>query len=155
MMVSMKGNEPRVVQTLFRTPNASENTISTSFLTIWNSSARLHKLRGANIDSSKAFVAMWFDRSMDDAWGDGFEPAIRDAGYEPVRVDKKEYKNKIDDEIISEIRKARFAVADFTHGHKGARGGVYYEAGFAHGLAIQVIFTCRKGMLGEIHLDTR
>ena len=65
---------------------------------------------------------------------------IEDAGYEAVRIDEKEHTNKIDDEIIAEIRRSRFVVADFTQGKDGARGGVYYEAGFAHGLGIEVIF---------------
>ena len=33
---------------------------------------------------------------------------------EPVRIDQKERLNKIDDEIIAEIRRSRFLVADFT-----------------------------------------
>ena len=98
---------------------------------------------------------MWFDDSMGEAWEDGFDPAIRGAGYEPVRIDKQEHVNKIDDEIIAEIRRARFLVADFTHGDTGARGGVYYEAGFAHGLDIPVIFTCRRDSFDKIHFDTR
>ncbi|KKZ10432.1 MAG: hypothetical protein TQ37_08700, partial [Candidatus Synechococcus spongiarum 15L] len=95
-------------------------------------------------DSKKGFMAMWFDPSMDQAWEKGFEPGIRDAGYEPVRIDEKQHINKIEDEIIAEIRRSRFVVADLTHGDKGVRGGVYYEAGFARGLGIPVIFTCRK-----------
>ncbi|HZU50969.1 MAG TPA: hypothetical protein VE968_03750 [Sphingomicrobium sp.] len=85
----------------------------------------------------------------------GIEPAIREAGYEPLRIDRKEHLNKIDDEIIAEIRRSRFLVADFTHGDTGARGGVYYEAGFAHGLNIPVIFTCRADAIDKVHFDTR
>ena len=103
------------------------------------------------VDSSQAFVAMWFDPSMDEVWERGFNPAISDAGYKAVRIDRKEHLNKIDDEIIAEIRRSRFVVADFT----GARGGVYYEAGFAHGLNIHVVFTCRQDAMGDLHFDTR
>ena len=46
-------------------------------------------------------------------------------------------------------------VADFTHGDNGARGGVYYEAGFAHGLGIPVIYSCRADLMDELHFDTR
>ena len=117
--------------------------------------ARLAELGKTYTASSRAFVAMWFDDSMRKPWELGFCPAIRRAGYEPVRIDQQEHVNKIDDEIIAEIRRARFVVADFTHGVTGARGGVYYEAGFAHGLAIPVVFTCRKDSFDEIHFDTR
>jgi hypothetical protein len=58
------------------------------------------------------------------------------------------------DEIIAEIRRSRFLVADFTQGKDGARGGVYYEAGFAHGMNIPVIFTAKKGE-AKPHFDTR
>ena len=57
--------------------------------------------------------------------------------------------------MIAELRRARFVVADFTHGADGARGGVYYEAGFAHGMDREVIFTCEKEALKRIHFDTR
>ena len=88
-------------------------------------------------------------------WELGFDPAIREVGYKPVRVDRMEHVNKIDDEIIAEIRKARFVLVDFTQGGKEARGGVYYEAGFAHGLGVPVIFTCQKDSFGHVHFDTR
>ncbi|MGE0565356.1 MAG: hypothetical protein AB7O50_12660 [Pseudolabrys sp.] len=105
--------------------------------------------------SLQAFVAMWFNPSMEDAYVDGIAPAIADAGYSPFRVDKKEHNNKIDDEIVAEIRRSRFVVADFTCETEKPRGGVYYEAGFAHGLGIPVIWTCRKSSMGDLHFDTR
>ena len=108
----------------------------------------------AEVDSSQAFVAMWFDDSMLDAYEYGIESGIKDSGYSPFRIDRKEHINKIDDEIIAEIRRSRFVVADFTHGKDGARGSVYYEAGFAHGLGIPVIFTCRQDSLKNLHFDT-
>jgi hypothetical protein len=117
--------------------------------------ARLDELGAAKINSSQAFVAMWFDASLNDAYAAGIKPGIEDAGYTAVRVDAVDHNNKIDDTIIAEIRRSRFLVADFTHGEKGHRGGVYYEAGFAHGLNIPVIFTCREDIIGEIHFDTR
>lgn len=117
--------------------------------------ARLAELDGINSGSNQAFVAMWFDGSMKDAYDKGIGPAIRKAGYEPLRIDRKEHINKIDDEIIAEIRRSRFLVADFTQGDAGARGGVYYEAGFAHGLNIPVIFTCRTDAIDKVHFDTR
>ena len=115
----------------------------------------LAEIDHAVTDSSQAFVAMWFDESMDEVWEQGLRPAIRDAGYEALRIDQKEHLNKIDDEIIAEIRRSRFLVADFTQGETGPRGGVYYEAGFAHGLNIPVVFTCRIDALEKVHFDTR
>ena len=84
-----------------------------------------------NRDLSQAFVAMWFDDSMNEAYDIGIKPAIERAGYDAFKINEKPDVDKIDDEIIGEIRRSRFLVADFTHGDRGARGGVYYEAGFA------------------------
>lgn len=116
---------------------------------------RLEQLDAVGVRSQQAFVAMWFDESTVAAYEEGLAPAIREAGYEPLRIDRKEHNNKIDDEIIAAIRRSRFVVADFTEGEKGARGGVYYEAGYAHGLGIPVIFTCRRNAIGKVHFDTR
>ncbi len=57
----------------------------------------------------QAFVAMWFDKSMDDIYDNGIEPAIgTDCGVKCVRMDNIEHNNKICDEIIAEIRKSSF-----------------------------------------------
>jgi hypothetical protein len=58
---------------------------------------------------------------------------------------------KIDDEIIAEIRRSAFLVADFT----GHRQNVYFETGFAIGLARQVVWTCRKDEIKDLHFDIR
>ena len=110
--------------------------------------------QAANVDSSQAFVAMWFHDSTARPYEDGIEAGIRDAGFNPLRIDRKDHINKIEDEIIAEIRRSRFLVADFTQGDEGARGGVYYEAGFAHGLDLPVIFTCHEKSLKNLHFDT-
>lgn len=107
-----------------------------------------------NRNLSQVFVAMWFDDSMNESYQSGIEQAVWDAGYKPFRIDQKEHINKIDDEIIAEIRRSRFLVADFTQGSDGARGGVYYEAGFAQGLGLPVIFTCRENSVQTLHFDT-
>jgi nucleoside 2-deoxyribosyltransferase len=103
----------------------------------------------------QAFVAMWFDETMMSIYNDGIEPAIKAAGFVPMRIDKKEHANKIDDEIIAEIRNSRFLIADFTSEEHKPRGGVYFEAGFALGLGIPVIWTCSEDLIGQVHFDTR
>jgi hypothetical protein len=101
--------------------------------------------------STQGFVAMWFNEQMKPAWEKGLSPAITDAGYIPQRIDSKEHIGKICDEIIAEIRRSRFVVADYT----GHRGGVYYEAGYASGRDIPVISTCRKSDMEGLHFDIR
>ena len=102
-------------------------------------------------DSLQGFVAMWFDSNLDEAYSNGFQKGIMDAGYNPVRIDRVEHINRIDDEIIARINASRFVVADFT----GHRGGVYFEAGYALGLNLPVFWSCRKDHLNELHFDIR
>jgi nucleoside 2-deoxyribosyltransferase len=112
---------------------------------------RIQEIGDVNPSSKQAFVAMWFSDEMANTYSEAIEPAVSDCGFAPLRIDLKEHNNKICDEIIAEIRKSRFLVADFS----GNRGGVYYEAGFAHGLGIPVIWTVRKQDLDDVHFDTR
>ena len=81
--------------------------------------------------------------------------AVENTGYRPRQIGEKKHLNKIDDEIIAEIRRSHFLIADYTHGDDGARGSVYYEAGFAQGLGIPVIRSCRSDKIDSIHFDTR
>ena len=111
----------------------------------------VEKLKARNPESAQAFVAMWFTTDLENAWKNGFERGIEAAGFRCIRIDQKEHANKICDEIIAEIRRSRFVVADYT----GQRGGVYYEAGFASGLGLPVINTCKKDHMAQLHFDIR
>lgn len=106
-------------------------------------------------ETKQVFVAMWFDSEMSDAYKHGIAPAIRDAGFVPMRIDEKKDANRIDDDIITEIRESRFIVADMTHGTDGVRGSVYFEAGFAHGHGLEVIYCCRRDCMERLPFDTR
>jgi len=112
---------------------------------------RLQELLRKEVKSNQAFVAMWFDKELDVAWEKGFKSALIETGYTPLRIDKEEHNEKICDKIIAGIRESGLLVADFT----GQRGGVYFEAGFAKGLGIPVIWTCRKDNSENLHFDTR
>jgi hypothetical protein len=94
---------------------------------------------------------MWLTDEMNPVYESGLAPGIRNAGFSPMLIPKKEHANKIDDEIIAEIRRSAFLVADFT----GHRQNVYFETGFAAGLGLQVIWTCRKDHIPALHFDIR
>ncbi|HEY6195519.1 MAG TPA: hypothetical protein VI504_10790 [Candidatus Eisenbacteria bacterium] len=113
--------------------------------------ARLAEMRHKPSTSRVGFVAMWFHPGLETLRDDGLQAAIRDAGYEPQVINLHEHVNRIDDEIIAQIRQSRFIVADFT----GSRGGVYFEAGFALGLGLPVIWTCKQATLDKkrLHFD--
>ena len=112
---------------------------------------RLLDLDKTEAKSDQAFVAMWFDPSLTPAYSEGIAPALEESGYPPTRVDLLEHNEKIDDRIIAEIRRSGLLVADFT----GHRGGVYFEVGFAMGLGLPVILTCRADQISNAHFDTR
>ena len=95
---------------------------------------------------------MWFAPSMDEMFENGIKPAVEiDGETKCMRIDLKEHNNKICDEIIAEIRRSKYLIADFT----GQRGGVYFEAGFAQGLGIPVIWTVKSSAVKSLHFDTR
>ncbi len=101
--------------------------------------------RTAGAVSAQAFVAMWFHDSMNDVYDHAIKRAIKDAGYDPVRIDRSHFTSPITEEIKAQIRQSRFIVADVTHGDDGARGGVYLEIGLALEQDIPVIFTAERG----------
>jgi nucleoside 2-deoxyribosyltransferase len=115
----------------------------------WNRVAELEQ--ASSEESKQVFVAMWFSDEMEGAYETAIKAAIEELGYTAMRIDKKEHNNMIDDEIIAEIKKSKFLIADFT----GSRGGVYFEAGYAMGLGTPVIWMCRHDHLKEVHFDTR
>jgi hypothetical protein len=113
---------------------------------------RIEGLRAAGSSARQAFVAMHFATDLYAAWTDGFKPGIEASGFfSALRIDRKEFNNKIDDEIVSEIRRSGLLVADFTN----QRQSVYFEAGFAMGLGIQVIYSCRDTDIDTVHFDAR
>ena len=116
----------------------------------WNRVAQLQRERD-RIGSRQAFVAMSFSPALVEVYDNGIKKGVEAAGYDPRIVRELEHTGRVDDLIIAEIRRSRFVVADFTD----HRQSVYYEAGFAHGLGIPVIFTCREDQVAQAHFDTR
>ena len=106
-----------------------------------------------NIESKQAFVAMRFNDEMKSIYFEGIKKLEEDTGFTMHRVDMEPFNDKICDKIIAEIRRSRFVIADVT----GHRQAVYFEAGFAKGLGLPVIWTCREDDINgcESNFDTR
>ncbi len=100
---------------------------------------RAEELERTSAHSTQAFVATWFDSKMDPAYHNGFRLALEDTGWEPLWLKLTKDCGKIDDQITAGIMQGGLVVADFT----GHRASVYFEAGFAKGLGVPVILTCR------------
>lgn len=114
--------------------------------------ARIRDIKLSNKESNQAFVAMWFGDEMTSAYNKAIKPAIefvepgeKESRFKAQKINEHEHINDINDEIIAQIRRSRFMVCDLT----GYRGGVYFEAGFAYGLGLDVIYTCRKDWTTE------
>jgi hypothetical protein len=131
----------------FQTGAGPDNAQLTLSMEGWNQVQPLSRPGGI---PGRCFVAMWFANETKAAYERGIEPAVKQAGFNAMRIDMKEHNNEIPDEIMAEIRNAQFVVADFT----GQRNGVYYEAGFAMGLGRPVIWCCREDHIQYLHFDT-
>jgi hypothetical protein len=98
----------------------------------------------------RCFIAMSFNPKLRDIWELAIKPAVEACGFVAIRIDKKAHNKDINEEILAEVKKSQFVIADFTE-HKA---GVYFEAGFARGLGREVIWSCRKSDFEDAHFDT-
>jgi len=112
---------------------------------------RYNKLKEINVRSKKAFVAMSFAPELDDVFLKAIDPACKECGFEAIKISLVEHNEKVCDKIIADIKESRFLIADFT----GQRQSVYFEAGFAQGLGLKVIWTCKETDAENLHFDTR
>lgn len=120
---------------------------------------RLKEIKHKGYESNQCFVAMWYTPEMnDEVFLKAIKPAIEfieegksEPRFKAVKIDNVEHVNDINDEIIAQIRRSKFMVCDLT----GYRGGVYFEAGFAYGLGLDVIYTCRKDWCKEQSLKDK
>ena len=99
---------------------------------------------GLDNNSNKVFMAFHFTEEMKKEFELTIKRAVFDSSegkLEAVRVSSSttDHDAKIDDELIGMIKSSKAVIADFT----GNRTAVYYEAGFAMGLGIPVIWTCK------------
>ena len=70
---------------------------------------------------------------------------MRRTGFELRLLTEQQPAGLIDSQIRAAILSARFVIADLSHRSHGA----YWEAGFAEGRDLPVIYTCRRAMWDE------
>lgn len=103
----------------------------------------LASLEENGINSKNCFIAMSFsEKSEIVAIKEAIKSAVNETNYNPIIVNEKhiESDRTINDAIIAEIKRSKFVIADFTE----QKSGVYFEAGFALGLKIPVIYCCEE-----------
>ncbi|MCX6599960.1 MAG: hypothetical protein NT025_00130, partial [bacterium] len=82
------------------------------------------------------FVMMPFGGWFDTYYQDVYVPAIKEAGFEPVRADELFSSGGVVEQIWEQIRKAKLLIADLT----GKNANVFYELGLAHAARKPVVF---------------
>ena len=125
---------------------------------------RFEELRRTNRPENSVFVAMWYgiEKSADGSENRDREPemnelyqqieeAVKATGYKATRADLNQHNNFIMDQVIADMKEAPFVISDLT----GHRNGVYFEAGFARGLNLEVIHTCKDTDFDKAHFDVK
>lgn len=110
--------------------------------------------RGRHKRSRLAFMAMPFGfPDLDALVANHFAPAVGATGFDLRRLDHAPQAGIIDNRLRVEIRRSRLLLCDVTHGNQGA----YWEAGFAEGIGLPVIYTCEASVLAakKVHFDAR
>lgn len=115
--------------------------------------SKLDEIEKTNKDSSLAFMAMKFgDNDLDNLYENTIKQTVKDTGFIIRKVNEEKKAGSIDDKLRVEIRRSKFMIADLTHDNNGA----YWEAGYAEGLGIPVIYICEKEKFNKkkTHFDT-
>jgi hypothetical protein len=116
---------------------------------------RYYELQRTNKDSLLAFMAMKYgDEILDKIYNDVIIKAVNETGFEIRKLDDVKRAGLIDDKLKVEIRRSKFLIADLTHDNNGS----YWEAGFAEGLDMDVIYICEESKFNDktktTHFDT-
>ena len=97
-------------------------------------------LRPKAMNQTTVFVACAFGHpDVDELYRLHLAPACGNLGYKPIRVDMTEPHQTITEKIMEGITDAACVIADLTY----ARPSVYFEVGYAVGLGIPLVTTCR------------
>ena len=113
----------------------------------------IESLAQTNENSKNVFVAFHFTKELKEIFDNDVKEIVEELGLNYIRVSSSttDTNKTINDEIIGKIKSSKIVIADFT----GQRNSVYFEAGFALGLNIPVIWTCKKEEEKELSFDTR
>jgi hypothetical protein len=95
------------------------------------------------------FVMMPFGEWFDRYYQEIYVPAIKEAGFEPVRADELFTTGSVVEQIWEQIEKAKLLLADLS----GKNPNVFYELGLAHAARKPVVFTA--GQLDDVPFDLR
>jgi hypothetical protein len=95
------------------------------------------------------FVMMPFGAWFDRYYLDIYAPAIKEAGFEPIRADELFTTGSVVEQIWEQIQKAKVLLADLS----GKNANVFYEPGLAHAAKKPVVFT--SALVDDVPFDLR
>ena len=95
------------------------------------------------------FVAMPFDKKMDDVFHYGIRNAVNNAGFLCERVDEVSFTGDILDVIKRRIKDASLLIADLT----ASNPNVYLEVGYAWGIGIPTVLLAQD--VQELKFDVK
>ncbi len=95
------------------------------------------------------FVMMPFGDWFDKYYQEIYVPAIKEAGFEPIRADELFTTGSVVEQIWEQIKKARVLLADLTD----RNANVFYELGLAHAAKKPVVFAAPK--VDDVPFDLR
>jgi hypothetical protein len=87
----------------------------------------------------------WFDRYYQEI----YVPAIKEAGFEPIRADELFSTGSVVEQIWEQIEKSKLLLADLS----GKNANVFYELGLAHAARKPVVFTTSS--VDDVPFDLR
>jgi len=113
----------------------------------------IESLSEINKNSKNIFVAFYFTNELQNIFDNDIKSAIEELGFNYIRVSSSstDTDTHINDDIIGKIKSSKIVIADFT----GQRNSVYFEAGFAMGLKVPVIWSCKEDEVTKLSFDTR
>jgi hypothetical protein len=114
---------------------------------------RYYELQKSNKESRLAFMAMKFDNeTLENIFNTIIKESVFKTGFDIRILSEVKRSGLIDDKLRVEIRRSKFIIADLTDDNNGA----YWEAVYAEGLGMPVIYICEEDKFREkkTHFDT-
>jgi hypothetical protein len=111
------------------------------------------ELQRLSKNSYLAFMAMQYDNdNLNNIFNTVIKNSVAKTGFEIRKLDEEKRAGSIDDKLRVEIRRSKFLISDLTDNNNGA----YWEAGYAEGLGMPVIYICEEEKFNKEkpHFDT-
>ena len=105
----------------------------------------LHQVLRPTPQTTTLYAALWRGGESGALFEQAIAPAAAAAGLHAVRLDREAAGNRPAGESLAAIRSARIVAVDLTGAPKEmAPGGLWFEAGFAAGLGLPVVWSCKN-----------